>query len=219
MTMSAAKQLRLEGWPRRAAFEHFRGLAQPFFSLCATVDVGALAARVRACPGATPFLVYHHAALRAANVVEPFRYRLDGAGVRVHARVNGSTTVLREDGESLGFADLPYEPKLADFVARALPVLAAARRPAPGLGAEGAALDEQAPLIHMTTIPWLFFSSFSHARGAGDDVPKLAFGRIVEQQGQRLMPVGVEVHHALMDGLHVGRFYAAMQAALDGEEA
>ena len=29
--------------------------------------------------------------------------------------------------------------------------------------------------------------------------------------GRRLMPVSVEVHHALVDGLHVGRFYEAFQ--------
>ena len=29
------------------------------------------------------------------------------------------------------------------------------------------------------------------------------------------MPVSVEVHHALVDGLHVGRFYEMFQARLD----
>jgi len=33
--------------------------------------------------------------------------------------------------------------------------------------------------------------------------------------GRRLMPVSVEVHHALVDGLHVGRFHAAFQRRLD----
>ena len=205
--------LDISRWPRRAAFEHFRHLAHPFFSLCAEVEVGALAARLQRQRGATLFLAYHHAALRAANAVVPFRYRLAGEGVRVHERVDGSTTVLRED-QSIGFAPLDYVPDFADFVARAQPALAAARRPAPDLGAE-AAPGGQA-LIHMTTIPWLAFTSFSHARAAGDSVPKLAFGRITERaDGRRVMPVAVEVHHALMDGLHVGQFYAALQAALD----
>lgn len=204
--------LDLRHWQRRASFEHFRSLAQPFFSLCARVDVSKLAARVqKSQPGATLFLAYHHAALRAANEVVPFRYRLEGEGVRVHARVDGSTTVLRND-QSLGFANLAYEPEFGRFVERALPVLAAAKQPAAGLGEDE---DVARPLIHMTTIPWLAFTSFNHARGTGDAVPKLAFGRIEGQDGRQLMPVAVEVHHALMDGLHVGQFYAALQAALD----
>jgi chloramphenicol O-acetyltransferase type A len=45
-------------------------------------------------------------------------------------------------------------------------------------------------------------------------VPKLAFGR-AEPAGEHLwMPMSVEVHHALMDGLHVGRFVQAFEAAL-----
>lgn len=210
VTMSEFLDLRL--WPRRASFEHFRSLAQPFFSLCARVDVSALAARVQAQPGATLFLAYHHAALCAANAVAPFRYELEGERVRVHGRVDGSTTVLRED-QSIGFANLDYEPDFGRFVERALPVLAAAKRVSAELGEDA---DVGRPLIHMTTIPWLAFTSFSHARGAGDAVPKLAFGRIETQEdGRQWMPVAVEVHHALMDGLHVGQFYAALQAALD----
>jgi len=32
------------------------------------------------------------------------------------------------------------------------------------------------------------------------------------------MPLNVQVHHALMDGLHVGRFYAKVQDDLDAPD-
>ena len=35
----------------------------------------------------------------------------------------------------------------------------------------------------------------------------------------RWMPPSVEVHHALMDGLHVGRYVQAFEAALAAPEA
>lgn len=203
--------LDLDNWPRRAAFAHFAGLSQPFFSLCGRVDVSELRARVARHCGATLFLAYHHAALCAANEVEAFRYRLDQGRVRVHERVDGSTTVLRAD-ETIAFATLPFERDFARFVQAALPSLAAAKA---GVSGPLEDADSQA-MIHMTTIPWLAFSSFSHARGLAsqDSVPKLAFGKFSEDGGRLWMPVAVEVHHALMDGLHVGRFYEAMQQAL-----
>ena len=34
-----------------------------------------------------------------------------------------------------------------------------------------------------------------------------------------MMPFSVEVHHALLDGLHVGRFLARFEAALAAPEA
>jgi chloramphenicol O-acetyltransferase type A len=206
--------LDLDAWPRRASFTHFRGLAQPFFSVCARLDVSALHERVACHPGATLFLAYHHAALQAANAVAPFRYRLAGEQVRVYERVHGSTTVLRAD-QSIGFANLDFEPDYGRFVELAGPVLAAAKQSGPGLGE--AAPERAEAMLHMTTIPWLDFTSFSHARGGGtDSVPKLAFGKIsTDAAGRRSMAVAVEVHHAMMDGLHVGQFYEAMQDFLD----
>jgi len=206
------KPLDLAAWPRRAAFEHFRQLAHPFFSLCAPVDVTALAWQVKRHPGATLFLAYHHAALRAANAVDSFRLRLVQDQVMLHEQVDASTTVLRAD-DSIAFVTLRYEPDFGRFVERALPALDAAKRSSTGMGE----LSDEPVLLHMTTIPWLAFSSFSHARSAGgtDSVPKLAFGKITQEaDGRRWMPVAVDVHHALMDGLHVGRFYAELAAAI-----
>jgi chloramphenicol O-acetyltransferase type A len=60
------------------------------------------------------------------------------------------------------------------------------------------------------------FSSYSNARkwGPHDSIPKIAFGRIDAQGDHLWMPLSVEVHHALMDGLHVGRFIQQFEAAL-----
>ncbi len=203
-----------ERWPRRATFEHFRQLGNPFFSLCARVDVSAMLERVRSVHGATPFLGYHHAALFAANAVEAFRYRLDGSKVRVLGALQAATTVLRAD-QSLAFVKLPYDADFGHFAAQAGPLLDAAKS-ATRVANLLTAPDDQA-LIHITTIPWLSFTSFAHARAMDgkDSVPKLAFGRFVQDGAKTWMPVAIEVHHALMDGLHVGQFYAQMQAALD----
>lgn len=196
----------LNRWPRRAAFEHFRRLGQPFFSLCARVDVSGLEARIASVAGATRFLAYHHAALCAINRIDAFRMRLDGAAVRLHERVHGSTTLLKDD-DTVAFADLPFDADFGRFVAAALPAIAAARAAPFALGQSSEAA------VYMTTIPWLDFTQFTHALHGdpADSVPRLAFGKIVNGS----MPVAVEVHHALVDGLHVGRFYAAMETALN----
>lgn len=205
--------LDIEHWPRRASFEYFRQLRNPFFNICARVDVSAMLGRVRQMPGITPFIGYHHAALLAAHAVESLRYRLDGSKVRVLERLQASTTVLRAD-QSLSFVTLPFDTDLERFAALATPLLDAAKSAPPA--AELVSTDDQA-LMHMTTIPWLSFTSFTHPRALDgkDSVPKLAFGRFIQENGKTWMPVGLEVHHALMDGLHVGQFFTEMQAALD----
>jgi chloramphenicol O-acetyltransferase type A len=205
----------LPSWPRRHSFEFFRQLNQPYFSLCSRVELSGLLARAKAQAEATPFLAYHHALLATVNEFACFRQRIVDGQVLEYAQVGASTTVLRSD-ESLAFADLAYHADFGRFVEAARASLAAARDSDPA-----AIMDSQAPrqdLIHTTVIPWLSFTSFSHPRqlGSEDAIPKFALGRYEPEPGSdRLwMPVQVEVHHALMDGLHVGRFFQALQARM-----
>ncbi|MCB0574850.1 MAG: hypothetical protein KDC61_09825 [Saprospiraceae bacterium] len=46
-------------------------------------------------------------------------------------------------------------------------------------------------------------------------MPKIVFGKYFASGDRLLMPVSVEVHHALMDGLHAGRFFGRFQQVLE----
>lgn len=210
------RDIPLDSWPRRAALAHFRTMAQPAFSITAPVDVTGLRERA-ARHGATPWLAYHHAALEAANGIDAMRQILidEGRGVREFGVIHASTTVLRDDG-SFGFLTLPRDASLAAFAARARPNLERVRQASGDLfAADDPGEVREETLVHMTALPWMAFSAFTHARGAGDDRPKVAFGRFKEEGGRLLMPVAIDVHHALCDGVHVGRFFERLQASLD----
>jgi chloramphenicol O-acetyltransferase type A len=51
-----------------------------------------------------------------------------------------------------------------------------------------------------------------------DSVPRFAWGRIFEEHGRMRLPLSVQVNHALMDGLHVGRFFKHVQDLADEPE-
>ena len=207
------RYLDTDHWARRATFEHFRAFDNPFFNICVHLDVAPLRSALAARPqGGGLGLACYFVALTLANRFEPFRLRLEGGRVRVLDRVDGSTTVLRPDGESFGFADVDHDADFDRFCTRARVSIAAAR-----IGTErfDPRPDDQSRL-HFTTLPWVHFSSFSHARNWGreDSVPKFAFGRAQAEGTHAWMPMSVEVHHALMDGVHVGRFVEAFEASL-----
>lgn len=213
-------RLDLARWPRRAAFEFFRGYARPWFSVCTRLDGAGLKAAVADSGRGSFWLGYHFVAMQVANNLEPLRLRFTagGTGVQRLERVHAGTTVLRHDG-SFGMLTLVQTADWPSYVATNAPAVEAARDPgAPFLPPEHLPTGEG--LIHTTTLPWLHFTSFEHARERerDADVPKLAFGR-AERDGSRLwMPLAIEVHHALVDGLHVGEFVQALQAALDAPE-
>jgi chloramphenicol O-acetyltransferase type A len=208
--------LNLDTWPRRAAFDFFRGFDIPVFNICTRLDVTQLKRVVSASGVGSLSLAYHFIAISLANEIAPFRYRLEGERVRVHDVVHGSTTVLRED-ESFGFATLEHQTDFAAFVEQG----GAALLQAGQIGAPFEPTAYETATIHLTTLPWMHFTGYSNARqwGPYDSIPKIAFGRM-DAEGDRLwMPLSVEVHHALMDGLHVGRFIEAFEAVLRAPQA
>ncbi len=211
MSGAPPRYLELDTWPRRDAFDYFRGFDKPYFNVCVRVDVSRLKQAVADARIGGLTLACYFIALRLANLHEAFRYRIEGQRVRVHPAVSGSTTVLRED-DSFGFADFDDQPDFAAFVAQASAEIAASRT---GRAPFEPKPDAQA-CIHFTSLPWLHFTSFSHARNWGreDSIPKLAFGRVDVDGAHAWMPLSVEVHHALIDGLHVGRYVEEFEAAL-----
>jgi len=202
-----AGYLDLETWSRRQLFDFFITYTNPYFNITTQVDITNLLTFVRDRPRTKVSLAIHYFALRAANETEPFRYRLKDGKVFVYDVINGGTTVLLPN-ESFAYAYFNYEQDFQKFV-----------------GDMGNAVDEvrngTGPLkptmrddvIYHTTLPWISFTSFMHARtpGRGDSVPRLVFGKFTKEGERTLMPISVEVHHALMDGLHVGRFLSRLE--------
>jgi chloramphenicol O-acetyltransferase type A len=201
--------LDIETWSRRKQFEFFKDYDNPYFNLCVDVDVTSLLALTRATPDLSFFITYHFLSMKAANEVEPFRYRLRGDRVLVHDRIHAGTTLLLAD-ETFTFVYFDFDEDFEVFHTRAKAAVEKAR-------AAVSRLDEregQDDLIHHSVIPWVTFNSISHARNWGrqDSVPKVAFGKYREDGNRIRMPISVEVHHALMDGLHVGRYFEKLES-------
>jgi chloramphenicol O-acetyltransferase type A len=125
-----------------------------------------------------------------------------------HEKLFVGTTVLRAD-ESFGFCYFPHAALFADFERQGQRALADFHDG----GSVLTPLSDRDDLIHGSVIPWVNFSAMSHARRvpAVDSVPKVTFGKYQEERDSAMMPVSVEVHHAVADGLHVARFLEALQ--------
>jgi chloramphenicol O-acetyltransferase type A len=204
------RRLDLETWPRREHFRFFRAYEHPYFNICAEVDVAPLVRRRRRTHGPSLFLVSSfYLSLQAVNEIEEFHYRIRGDEVVVHEVVHGGSTVLRPDG-TFGFAYFDYLPDFEAFSLAAEEVLRGART------ASLDPRDDRDDLVHYSVIPWISFTSFSHARRRNpeDSTPKIVFGRYHGEPENERMPVSIEVHHALMDGLHVGRFFERFQQSI-----
>ena len=196
-----------EGWSRRHLFRLFKDYDDPFINVCADVDVTPLLSFVRE-RGLSAFVTYHYLSTKTANELEPFRYRLHGERVLVHERVDAGAIVLLPD-DSFTFVYFDFTEDFGAFHETAVALVERARVEPPPLDARA----DRDDLIYHSVIPWVSFTSISHARHSRlrNGIPKVTFGKYRDVAGRTLMPVSVEVNHALMDGLHVGRFFQRLE--------
>lgn len=207
-------KLNLDTWSRKEHFEFFSNFDEPFFGLIAHVNVTKAYAAAK--QRRIPFYIYYlHKTLVAINSIEAFRYRIANGEVYVHDVVHVSATATRDDN-TFGFSFIPFDEDIAAFVADAQKEMERVRNTT-GLFTRTFESDN---LIHFSALPWVNFTSLSHARSftLADSCPKISVGKMtIDESGNRSMPVSVHVHHGLMDGYHVGLFYEALQEALDAE--
>jgi chloramphenicol O-acetyltransferase type A len=204
------KKIALNSWNRQDHFRFFSSFEEPFFGV--TFELNCTSAYHLAKKNRESFFLrYLHASLRAANAIEAFRYRIENDEVWVYDTINASPTINRPDG-TFGFAYMDYH---SDFkVFSALAQLEVDRvKTTSGLQPSGSSDN----VIHFSALPWLYFTAISHARRFSfkDSCPKITFGKCMTVGSEKLMPVSVHVHHALVDGHQVGLFAQAFQHEID----
>jgi len=196
----------MQTWSRRKHFELFRGFDHPHAGLSANVDLTAFYPVVKQ-RGYSITVAIVYVLSRAANAIPEFRYRIRGGEVVEHEVVHPSFTVLANE-DLFGFCMLDYVEDFSEFAVKAAERIARVR--------ENPTLEDepgQDDLLYMSAIPWVSFTSVLHPLhlDPADSVPRIAWGRFFEEGKSLKMPLGVQGHHALMDGIHMGRFYAELQ--------
>lgn len=195
-------KLDLSTWNRREHFEFFSQMEEPFYGLTVTVD--STDAYKTAKELKIPFFTFYlHKTLKAINAVENFKYRVIDNEVYIWDRIDVSSTIMRED-KTFGFSLIEFDSDLNQFHQNVLQETERIQN-TKGL------LTREFPdsnLIHFSAIPWIDFTSMSHARGFSypDSCPKISFGKLTETNNKKTMPMSIHVHHGLVDGYHVGLF-------------
>lgn len=201
-------------WPRASTYLHYRSMGAPHLGITADVDVTAVLKRSKD-EESSFFAVMMHMLIGAANEVPQLRQRIreeDNADIVVeHSHVDPAFTVA-VDGGMFNFATVPFERDPRAFAA-AVAEVSASQRGNPNLQPFEGRRDD---VIYMSCLPWMHFTSISHPvhTDQPDSVPRIAWGRYTGVGDRVHLPVNIQVHHALVDGGHLGAFYAALRARL-----
>ncbi|MGE5263038.1 MAG: CatA-like O-acetyltransferase [Acidobacteriota bacterium] len=204
------RHINLQTWSRREHFKVYSSFDHPHFGLCANVDLTVFRPFLKQ-RGISFTVAIVYTLARAANDIPEFRYRIRPEDVIEHEIVNPSTTILTKK-DLFSFCSFAYVADFASFAAHAAEQIAYVQEHPTIENVPG-----KDDVLYMTAIPWISFTSFMHPMhlDPADSVPRFAWGRYFEQ-GERLkMPLAVQGHHALMDGIHIGTFYEQVQGYLE----
>jgi chloramphenicol O-acetyltransferase type A len=204
-------KLDLNSWNRKEHFDFFCSMEEPFYGLTTTLDCSI--AYQKSKEQQIPFFTYYlHKTLVAVNAVENFKYRIIEKEVFVYNQINASATIMRED-KTFGFSLIEFDPDLIKFSQITNNEIVRIQTTS-GLFTRD---FHETNLIHFSALPWINFTSLSHARSYSfpDSCPKISFGKLINSNGIKTMSVSVHVHHGLVDGYHVGLFLEELQTQLN----
>ncbi|MCK5781094.1 MAG: hypothetical protein KAH10_00755 [Flavobacteriales bacterium] len=200
------KKIDLDTWKRKDQYDLFKNYENPFFNITANVDVTNL---VRYCnENKESFFVNSlYIGAKVNNEIEEFRTRIRGEEVIVHEKVNFGAPILH-DNNTFTFCYFNYNESQLLFKKEAeLSIQAELANPS------FKPRHDEDDIIHFSVLPWINFTAVQHPRRlpVHDSIPKIVYGKFTEQNSRYVMPISIELHHALLDGYHASLFFERWQ--------
>ncbi|HUL12441.1 MAG TPA: chloramphenicol acetyltransferase [Methylococcaceae bacterium] len=194
------RKVDLDLYQRRALFEAFKDRDVPYFSTTSLVDITPFHAWVKEqqCGFFVPFSFLISTAV---NRISELRQRIVGGELYEFDIVDPGYTVLLEDN-TFSFCDARHFNDFGAYLEHANAKIAEVKQ------CPDRSVGEKYHMFFITSLPWFSFTSVTHPydRQYGS-IPIVTIGKYFAQGNQLLIPIGIQVHHAVVDGIHVGRFY------------
>lgn len=199
-----------ENWSRREFFDHYFIQVPCTYSGVFQLDITRVRTRGQKL---YPTMLYHIAG--EVNCREEFRTAFNGRGqLGIYHQMHPCYTVFHPERETFSNLWTEYCPDYESFCA-------AYRRDVelygnrPGWEGKPGTPENTFPV---SMLPWASFQGFHLNLQKGYDflLPIFTMGRYQEEGGRILLPLAIQVHHAVCDGFHLCRFVNGLQARLDG---
>lgn len=210
----------MESYIRRDHFEHFLTMEDPFVELTVQLDITEWFQAVKE-QDQPFFLSFLYQVGRTANSVRELRQRIRDRGILEYETCGCSYTVALEDG-TYRYANVGTDLPFPEFVA-------AAQQKQRQAMEEEHLVEEGDPesYFYISCLPWCSYSGIRlPAPERCFSVPSVTWGKYYREQklsmkngrlqaDERVMiPVTLQVNHALVDGVHMSRFFSGLEENL-----
>jgi len=210
--METPAPIDVDTWPRKQHFEHYLRSVPCTYSMTVELDVTAFVEALAASERKT-YVAQVWALATVVNRHDEFKLCLTADGEpAVWPTVHPAFTVFDAQRETFACVWADYDPDFAAFHDVAAALLAEHGRSA-DFFPQGAPPPNS---FDVSSLPWTSFTGFNlNLRDAwGHLAPIFTLGRYVERDGRVLLPLAVQVHHAVADGFHTSRLVNELQELL-----
>lgn len=202
----------LANYARRDLLQAFQHRQMPCFSTACQIDITPFK-RLADAQGHGFFVPMSYLISRAVNGVPAFRQRLIGGELYEFDHVDPGYTVLLRD-DSFSFCDSRHFDCYAEYREHAARCIEAVKR------SPDRSTGDKHHMFFITSVPWFSFTAFTHPFDESyASIPIITIGRFFDHGERVVLPLAVQVHHGLVDGIHVGRFFEQMRRLLDDPSA
>lgn len=201
-----------EHWARKEYFDHYFSQIPCTYSAVFQLDITRIRQQRQKL---YPTMLYHIA--REVNRREEFRTSMNGTGqLGIYDLMHPCYTVFHSESETFSNLWTQYDPDYETFCAAYRRDIAEYGQNLCMEGKPGTPENT----FPVSMVPWASFESFNLnlQKGYAFLLPIFTMGKYHEEGGKTLLPLAVQVHHAVCDGFHLCRFVNSLQERLEGRE-
>ena len=200
------KYIDMSTYKRKSHFDYFNKLAIPHVGVTVNIDITDFlkVLKKNKCPF---FLSLCYCVTRAANGVKEFRQRIIDDKIIEFDQCFSTHTLALED-ETYCYCKL--DPNLPYF--EYLPHSLKAQEEAKKRNTIKESREDKLQGFFISCVPWISYSALINPMPIpADSNPRITRGKYFEENGKLKIPISTLCNHAIVDGLHISKFYENLE--------
>ena len=202
----AFRLINLEAWERREFYEHFINEVVCSYSITVNLDITHLS-------GARLYPAMIWLLTKTVNDMPEFRTSLTKEGLGIYDSMHPMYTVFNKENKNFSGIWSYFSEDYNDFLKSYESDVCKYSKSTRYAPKEGTPENS----FNISMVPWLEFTAVNI--NVFDDgkflLPIFTMGKCFERDGKHLLPLSIQVHHAVCDGYHVGLFVEKLQSKID----
>lgn len=192
----------LETWERREFYLHFINEVRCTYSATVNLDITNL-------KGCRLYPVVIWLLTQTVNQMPEFRTALTDEGLGIYNQMHPAYTIFNQKSKTFSGIWTEVGSDYSEFLKAYeadVAMFSSAVEFAPKPNRPPNSFD-------ISMVPWFTFTAFDiNVFGEGKYLlPIFTMGKFFDISGKRMLPLAIQVHHAVCDGYHVGQFIEMLQ--------